>query len=53
LPEINANAKVIAVDVNENAIAYGNDDFVEKFETKRDYKDPLLPQASADSIEDS
>jgi IS605 OrfB family transposase len=33
LPEINANAKVIAVDVNENAIAYGNDDFVEKFET--------------------
>ncbi len=33
LPEINANAKVIAVDVNENAIVYGNNDFVERFET--------------------
>jgi putative transposase len=33
LPEISADAKVIAVDVNENAIVYGNGDFVEKFET--------------------
>jgi putative transposase len=33
LPEINANAKVIAVDVNENAIVYGNNDFVKRFET--------------------
>jgi len=33
LPEISANAKVIAVDVNENVIVYGNDDFVERFET--------------------
>ena len=33
LPEIGADAKVIAVDVNENAIVYGNDDFVERFET--------------------
>ncbi|MCL7394000.1 MAG: transposase, partial [Thaumarchaeota archaeon] len=29
LPEISADAKVIAVDVNENAIVYGNDDFIE------------------------
>jgi len=35
LPEINAEAKVIAVDVNENVIVYGNDDFVEKFETNK------------------
>jgi IS605 OrfB family transposase len=27
------DAKVIAVDVNENAIVYGNDDFIERFET--------------------
>ena len=33
LPEMDADAKVIAVDVNENAIVYGNDDFVERFET--------------------
>jgi putative transposase len=33
LPEMSANAKVIAVDVNENAIVYGNNDFVERFET--------------------
>jgi putative transposase len=33
LPEINTDAKVIAVDVNENAIVYGNDDFVERLET--------------------
>jgi len=33
LPEINTNVKVIAVDVNENAIVYGNDDFIERFET--------------------
>jgi putative transposase len=33
LPEINTDAKVIAVDVNENAIVYGNDEFIERFET--------------------
>jgi putative transposase len=33
LPEISADAKVIAVDVNENTIVYGNDDFIERFET--------------------
>jgi len=33
LPEISAEAKVVAVDVNENTIVYGNDDFVERFET--------------------
>ena len=33
LSEVSADAKVIAVDVNENAIVYGNDDFVERFET--------------------
>jgi len=33
LPEMSADAKVIAVDVNENVIVYGNDDFVERFET--------------------
>jgi putative transposase len=33
LPEISADAKVIAVDVNENVIVYGNDDFIERFET--------------------
>jgi len=33
LPEMDADAKVIAVDVNENAIVYGNDDFIERFET--------------------
>jgi len=32
LPEIGADAKVIAVDVNENAIVYGSDDFIERFE---------------------
>jgi putative transposase len=33
LPEISAEAKVIAVDVNENVIMYSNNDFVERFET--------------------
>jgi len=33
LPEINTNAKIIAVDVNENVIVYGNDDFVERIKT--------------------
>jgi len=33
LPEPDANARVIAVDVNENVIVYGNNDFVERFET--------------------
>jgi putative transposase len=33
LPEVSADAKVIAVDVNENVIVYGNDDFIERFET--------------------
>jgi putative transposase len=33
LPEISADAKVIAVDVDENVIVYGNNDFVERFET--------------------
>jgi putative transposase len=33
LPEVSANNKVVAVDVNENAIVYGNDDFIERLET--------------------
>ncbi|MCF3653007.1 MAG: hypothetical protein L2C94_002415 [Aigarchaeota archaeon] len=33
LLEINANVKIIAVDVNENVIIYGNEDFIERFET--------------------
>jgi putative transposase len=33
LPEIDADAKVIAIDVNENIIVYGNDKFIERFET--------------------
>jgi len=33
LPEISVEAKVIAVDVNENVIVYGNDGFVKRFET--------------------
>jgi putative transposase len=33
LPEISADAKVIAIDINENVVVYGNDDFVERFET--------------------
>ena len=33
LPEMGADAKVIAVDVNENVIVYGNDDFIERLET--------------------
>jgi putative transposase len=33
LPEINMDAKVIAVDVNENVIAYGNNEFIERLET--------------------
>jgi putative transposase len=33
LPEINANTKVIAVDVNENIVVFGNNEFVERFET--------------------
>ena len=31
LPEMSANAKVIAVDVDENFIVHGNDDFVKSF----------------------
>jgi len=33
LPEISVDAKVIAVDVNENVITYGNNYFIERFET--------------------
>ena len=33
LPEMDTDAKVIAVDVNENVIVYGNNDFVERLET--------------------
>jgi len=33
LPEPDADARVVAVDVNENVIVYGNDDFVERIET--------------------
>jgi putative transposase len=33
LPEISADTKVIAVDVNENVVVYGNDDFIKRFET--------------------
>jgi hypothetical protein len=33
LPEIGVDAKVIAVDVNENVIVYGDNDFTERFET--------------------
>jgi hypothetical protein len=33
LPEIGVDAKVIAVDANENVIVYGNGDPVEGFET--------------------
>jgi len=33
LPEISMDARVIAVDVNENVIVCGNDNFVERFET--------------------
>jgi putative transposase len=33
LPEVSADAKVIAIDVNEDAIVYGNGDFIERFET--------------------
>jgi len=33
LPEVSADAKIIAIDINENVVAYGNDDFVERFET--------------------
>jgi putative transposase len=33
LPEVGADARVIAVDINENTIVYGNDDFIERFET--------------------
>jgi len=33
LPEINTDAKVIAIDINENVVVYGNDDFIERFET--------------------
>jgi hypothetical protein len=33
LPGIGADAKVVAVDVNENVTMYDNDDFVERFET--------------------
>jgi len=33
LPEMSAEARVVAIDVNENTIVYGNGDFVERFET--------------------
>jgi putative transposase len=33
LPEINTDAKVITIDINENVVVYGNDDFIERFET--------------------
>jgi putative transposase len=33
LPEISADAKIIAIDINENVIAYGNNEFVERLET--------------------
>ena len=33
LPEVSADAKVIAIDVNEDAVVYGNGDFIERFET--------------------
>jgi putative transposase len=33
LPEIDADAKVIAIDINENAIVYGNNEFTERIET--------------------
>jgi len=33
LPKMSVDAKVIAVDVNENVVAYGNKDFVEKIVT--------------------
>jgi len=33
LPEINMDAKVIAVDINENIVVFGNNEFVERFET--------------------
>jgi len=33
LPEPDANTRVVAVDVDENVIVYGNEDFVERFET--------------------
>ena len=32
LPEPDANTRVVAVDVDENVIVYGNNDFVERFE---------------------
>ena len=33
LPEISVDAKVIAVDINENVIAYGNNNFIERIVT--------------------
>jgi putative transposase len=33
LPEISADAKIIAIDINENVVVYGNNEFVERFET--------------------
>jgi len=33
LPEISIDAKVIAFDINENVIAYGNNDFIERIVT--------------------
>jgi len=33
LPEISVDAKVIAIDVNENVIVYGNNEFIERLET--------------------
>jgi putative transposase len=32
LPEISADAKIIAIDINENVVVYGNNEFVERFE---------------------
>jgi putative transposase len=36
LPELSTSARVVAVDVNENVIVYGNNDFVERFETNEE-----------------
>jgi putative transposase len=33
LPEIGADAKVIAVDINENIVVFGNNELIERFET--------------------
>jgi len=33
LPEISADAKIIAIDINENVVVYGNNEFIERLET--------------------